>query len=357
MGMQVSVSWQWGPGWRIFVFRARPIFTARKSGYNSHQAQILFFSARNTLMFGSAVLDTAIGLVLLFFIVSTICSNIYTLISRALNTRGKMLKETLIKLLGEDLCEQLMHHPLIHENYVRYNFLTRKLEYQTEPAYIAPDVFARFLVELLDKASSTTDASKVLPDLPEQLTYPVRHFLLELQEKRRNLQNLQAEVEKWYNDRMDSLTRIFKERAQITLGIIAVFVVLIFNINTITIANTLWEGPTLREQLVQTANQTIQDSQAATPAAEEEIRGPVQIFEEDLQALHLPIGWTEQELKATKIVPGRLAFVDDPERRVPGTFINLVGWLVTIGAAMFGAPFWFDLLRNILNIRSGGAKK
>jgi hypothetical protein len=33
-----------------------------------------------------------------------------------------------------------------------------------------------------------------------------------------------------------------------------------------------------------------------------------------------------------------------------------VGWLVTAAAALFGAPFWFDLLQRLVNLRGTGTK-
>lgn len=303
-------------------------------------------------MFGSAVLDTAIGLVLLFFIVSTICSNIYTIISRVLNTRGKMLQDALIKLLGPELYHQVMNHPLIKENNVRRNFLTRQLEYQTKPDYIPPEVFARVLTEILEEASYLSDPSRKLPiNLPD----PVRYFLEQLQEKRMTVDKLVWDVQKWFEDRMSSLTRIFREQAQVVLGTIAVFVVLVFNINTITIGGALWEGPTLREAVVASADTQLSEPDTVATGDDGDVRGPVEIYKEDLAVLGLPIGWTKQELEATKLMPGDFAYVDNPDREIQNTFVTLVGWIVTIGAAMFGGPFWYDLMRNLMGMR--GDKK
>lgn len=302
-------------------------------------------------MFGSAVLDTAIGMLLLFFVTSTICSNIYTVIARILNARGKLLRESLDKLLGPEFAEMLMNHPLIKENYVRRNFLTGKMEYQTEPAYIAPEVFARIVLEYLEKASFSSDPLKVLPS---DISYPILYFIEEVQKQRKSVEELLGEIENWFNERMDGLTRIFKEQAQWFLGGIAILVVLGFNINAISIASSLWKAPTLRDALVETAQVqiTVQEANAGlSPDGEEgEIKGPVQIFEEDLKPLGLPLGWTSQELDALGIFPSSLAYIDDPSREVSNTFTSLLGWAITVGTAMFGAPFWFDLLRNLVTL-------
>jgi hypothetical protein len=39
-----------------------------------------------------------------------------------------------------------------------------------------------------------------------------------------------------------------------------------------------------------------------------------------------------------------------------GLFIllKLIGWLITAGATVLGAPFWFDTLKKLVNIRGTG---
>ena len=59
-----------------------------------------------------------------------------------------------------------------------------------------------------------------------------------------------------------------------------------------------------------------------------------------LQGLPVPLGWTPQLLQRTE--PSAWAF-------------SLAGWLVTGFAISLGAPFWFDLLQNLMNINVRGA--
>jgi hypothetical protein len=50
----------------------------------------------------------------------------------------------------------------------------------------------------------------------------------------------------------------------------------------------------------------------------------------------LPIGWQRDG-----------AYAD-------GVAWMIVGWLLTASATLFGAPFWFDLLQNVTNLRGTG---
>jgi len=36
--------------------------------------------------------------------------------------------------------------------------------------------------------------------------------------------------------------------------------------------------------------------------------------------------------------------------------LKLVGWLLTAFAVRQGAPFWFDLLNRLVNVRGSGSK-
>ncbi|MGH7165695.1 MAG: hypothetical protein ACREIS_09260 [Nitrospiraceae bacterium] len=66
---------------------------------------------------------------------------------------------------------------------------------------------------------------------------------------------------------------------------------------------------------------------------------------EELQQLQLPIGW---------------AWSNGDPRRVPdphdirGWFMKVLGLLFTTIAVSLGAPFWFDMLNKLINIRAAG---
>jgi hypothetical protein len=67
---------------------------------------------------------------------------------------------------------------------------------------------------------------------------------------------------------------------------------------------------------------------------------------DNLQQLQLPLGWAPKTATS------------DP-RRIPsqrGEWIaKVVGLLITAAALTFGAPFWFDLLKKIVSLRSSGS--
>lgn len=306
-------------------------------------------------MFGSAVLDTAVGMIFIFFIVSTICSNIYSLISRTINTRGKLLSQSLIKLLGQEVYAQVMRHPLIRENHVRLkrrltSILKTELDYETLPDYLDPDLFARALAEILAEAGTLSDATKMLPG---EWGTPIEYWMERLKGGKYNdLVHLKTDIERWFGDKMGTLTTLFKQQTQWFIFVIALVVTLGFNLNTIAIGQKLWKAPTVRDAVVASAATQLETQKATMPeeGATASERNAVQIFEQELKPLGIPVGWTKQEL-AKFGLPKELAMADDPTRPVPQLLDLLIGWAIMVGAAMFGAPFWFDLLRKIVSLR------
>lgn len=71
---------------------------------------------------------------------------------------------------------------------------------------------------------------------------------------------------------------------------------------------------------------------------------------------YLPIGWGNGEFSAfvKKHYPGNQNFWQ--ESKWKGAFLfglsKVPGWLMTILAAMLGAPFWYELLNKVANIRN-----
>lgn len=306
-------------------------------------------------MFGSAVLDTAIGLILVFFTISTVCSNIFSLISRTLNTRGRLLNESLQTLLGPDLYQAVMEHPMVKEaSLKKARLVGLSVAYEDLPNWIDPDVFSQAMADICTKyANAPGGSTKIVNYFIEKF-----HETLEAgQEKAEHIQHVRQEIEKWYNTTMSQLTEIFRRHSQTFIAVIAILVTIIFNINTITIVDSLWRGPTLRDAVVDAAATQVAASQAAQAGENGQAEGtegnngrsPAEIIDEELASIAIPIGWSEDEL-ATLGLPDNLATTSNA-RQAPSLIIMLVGWLITVGAAMFGAPFWFDLLKRLTSLR------
>lgn len=107
---------------------------------------------------------------------------------------------------------------------------------------------------------------------------------------------------------------------------IALFIAVVMNINTITIIEELFHENAIREAIIAAAsNENAVIEYPAVRAA--------------LNDLNLPIGWDGWRLDWS--MSGFCSFI-----------LLTIGWILTATAATLGAPFWFDLLNKMMVIRS-----
>ena len=57
-------------------------------------------------------------------------------------------------------------------------------------------------------------------------------------------------LETWFNDAMDRLSGTYKRKAQLMAFIIGVILALILNVDSISVATSLWREPTLRQAII-----------------------------------------------------------------------------------------------------------
>jgi hypothetical protein len=143
--------------------------------------------------------------------------------------------------------------------------------------------------------------------------------------------------------------------------VLAVLVTVLANADSIQIAKSLSSDPALRTALVaqavtfaeQSTEQTMNpevappDSATARRLADES-KQKLQEYRDQIQKLGVPIGWTKPD--STSDVPDPRSVPDS----IGGWVKKFLGLLLTAVAASLGAPFWFDMLNKVMNIRSAG---
>lgn len=154
-------------------------------------------------------------------------------------------------------------------------------------------------------------------------------------------------IDRWYAHAMDRLSGEYKRFSQFITFAIGLTLAAAFNIDSVALARQLYADPALREQLVSQATEYVakqQEEQAVPPVAASGASAPETQLREAAQKLKAQ----RDILVAT--VPGASATPVPPKDGVK------LGWLVTALAGMLGAPFWFDLLQKLTNLRGAGPK-
>ena len=266
-------------------------------------------------MFGSTVLEVAIGLTFCYGTLALVVSTLQEALAAAFSLRANMLLDAVKRMLDDPRCEALAQslydHPLVNP----HGSTSARRKLAVRPSYIEP---AHFAIALLDSLRSNPAiplqaAIEALPD--EQ----VKRVLLALyRQSSGDLQRFQEGIAGWFNSAMERLSGVYKRR-QLLISFLLALLLTILNIDSIHLFQTLWQNPTLAAQI----------KAAPTALDAEALR----------QLWAMPIGWTTF-----------------PPRLDTAFALQVAGWLITAGTTLFGAPFWFDLLQRAVQLRGTGAK-
>ena len=166
---------------------------------------------------------------------------------------------------------------------------------------------------------------------------------------------------------MDRLTGALKKRySRPTTFVVALVIACLLNADSIAIAKYLYSNPEIRTKIAMQAYDATKDSalkeqvrqmqvNPGSPSSDsmsiEEIKNTITKKITDINKVKqglsdvMPLTWKHGELNGTDGKFSGLLL-----------FSKITGLLATILAIMMGAPFWFDLLNKVSNLRSTGAK-
>jgi len=303
-------------------------------------------------------LEVVIGLAFVYFVLSLICSAVAETISSLQRTRAKMLVGAIENLLsssasvtdeGKALAQQFWAHPLV-QSLVKPRSGASPDGTATPaggkgPAYIPARTFVAALIDLGARNTAKVKAApaehvnkvivetKLLDAIEGIPSAPLRQALLAIyRDVGEEAGAFGAAAEKWYDDSMDRVSGWYKRHIQAILWVIAVFVVVFLNVDTLQLATTLWKDPTTRAAVI-----------ARADAAVKQGPGSVNVSN-TVRSLELPLGWKLHFGKGPQEIPNHTL----------GVLAKLIGLLLTAAALTLGAPFWFDLLSKFMRVRGTG---
>jgi len=219
-----------------------------------------------------------------------------------------------------------------------------------------------------------------------------------LEKAEHNLAAMRLNSETWFNEAMDRLSGWYKRKATFLAFVIGLVLAGFLNVDSIVLAEHLWKEPTLRHALVVNATKFTEDNpELPKSLGGDSPQDAVTYFNSQFAELSVPIGWkyTNMKLEAGQscslisigenVIWGMYAEVpesqlednngqenstgSEPQREAivpvcqrisdfPDTAadiaMKLLGIVLSAGAAAQGAPFWFDILKKLVNIRGSG---
>ncbi len=343
-------------------------------------------------MWGPAI-DTAVGLTFLFAITALLCSALLEGYATVAQRRAQYLLTAIVNMLdwsessggrppdmkpkdvhklvkepasgsapdSDSLTVRLFDQHMVRSLQTRKVALGRDGELRN-PQYIPSSVFVTALLSALrsyagETGSRPPSAQQVLRTLRRGVKnlspkVKARATLLDLLDHAgSDLDAFRTSLQEWYEAEMGRISGWYKRWAQRVLLIMGFAVAALANVDTVSVTHTLWVDEPVRAAVVaQATNGTLcpqeDDAQQRQACAREQLG--------QLTAAKVPIG------------PGAGCALDDlgacfvSSVTTPNILVafalKLLGFALTAIAVSFGAPFWFDALSKLGNLRSAGRK-
>ncbi len=306
----------------------------------------------------TAWVDVAIGLILVYLGASLFVTVINEYIAQAVNLRGKQLYHSLQKLINDSHVKDiLMKSPAIKPFF--------DADAKKAPSYIDPNMLARLLVGGL---AADSQAGEVVKKVGETLgALPDSGLKTQLQALVRTAENstegLVTAVSNWAERSLTMLGEGYKRNLQWISFVIGFAAAIGLNLDTIALTERLYRDKDARDAAVavgvqiagKTGKEAFDKCMALTPQKRREdascaqLTGLIDTVQSRNESLgKLPIGWPLPETQTQGAQPGSVDFWPWATR--------IAGWLLTALALSLGAPFWFDLLNKLVNIRHGMTK-
>lgn len=352
----------------------------------------------------TAFIDVAIGLTLLYLGTSLFVTIINEFLAQMLSLRSRQLQTSLKKLFSQEGLKRVLtdYQKLIpvqksdrtDSKSKVWSSISGWLERiglgpkSPVGSYIEPNILAQILVgKLIADAppsnSSTTpkqatgsptpaptpaqgggssytaqagSGSKTTPGiigdsiLKNVAAGPVKDVLMALAQGTGNeVDKLTKSISGWFDRSLTVLGEGYKKIMQVVSLGVGLVVAVSFNIDTLTVTDRLYRDKGLRDQAVAVAEEYAKNLDTALiekcrlPPDQLEkssecksVAKVIDIAMKRSETLNLPIGWGDKDKFWDKLFS-----------------LGFFGWLLTALAVSLGAPFWFDLLNNLINVRHG----
>lgn len=280
------------------------------------------------------ILEVAIGLIFVYYVMGSIVSTVSQMIMESLETRGLALEKYLKTIVGEKNLGDLTNMPQIKSlRPIRYAnwwnvFGAGTIEKRVEkiPASTLVDAFFD-LSGLTGKYQTSGDELlATINQLPD--SEGKKAMLTWMQKGVTNINDLRSRANDYFTGILNQAAATFKANARSLVIILSIVVTLLFGTDSIALAKNLWADSTLRAVAAVQANAAAQQGQITDLTA----------LLNQLGILSIKIGWWQnQDLPLQTTTVGWAEFV----------LLKFAGLAITAIAVSQGSSFWYDLLKKL----------
>jgi hypothetical protein len=317
-------------------------------------------------MFGSTILDVAVGLVLVFLLFSLLATTINEFVASVFGLRANKLQLAIRRMLTDDsssgsalgdiLYEHFFSHPLI-------NYMNAGGRFKRKPSYISAADFSKVVIDSLRSVSGisgniSTDAIagglKTLDTKSNSETVQLLQSFLD--DAGNDVAKFRALLEQWFDAMMERTSGWYKRQVQWITLIVGISIAAAFNASTFGIADRLMKDNSARQELAQLASSYLQSHPQAPAGASDGVKADSTTAIDSLVSYAADLYKTD--IKRSNQLLGLGWGGDATANHMDGGhwLMNLLGWIVTAIAISLGSPFWFDLLGKLVQLRGTGPK-
>lgn len=279
-------------------------------------------------MFGSVVIEVALGLVFTFLLFSIVLTSLQEGIESVFKGRAKFLERAIGELLDQntdtrgDNVRAFFEHPLVFPLFFG-SFDQAKGRFRSNlPSYIPGASFAKAAEDLGRSGAINSEQLRRVVDLADSLSAG-------------GATTVQHQLEAWYDSAMERLTGQYKRNTHAWVFAIGLAAAVIGNVSAVRIGDALARNQQMRQDVGAAAG-AIANQQGVQSLIAKRIQ-------DEATAAGLPIGW---DFKS-----GDPAAENFTGKDTSWYVAHVFGWLITALAGLLGAPFWFDMLQRIVQLR------
>lgn len=324
----------------------------------------------------TTIIDVALGLILLYLVLSLICTTINELLAALLKLRARNLASTIRKLIDDETFRSAFYsHGLIISSALSSRAGGTRVDAGAaaaddadklaRPTYLDGKTVARVLIDslsLLDPARPDvvqTNVETLIKSLPADST--IRKVMLaNLAVANKDIDLLRELTANWFDSAMDRLSGSYNRQLKVISLAVGIGLAAALNADSLTIARAIWTDDGLKSQ-VEAASQKFvagQNGDLTAPCAPASAASTSSSSEPADQAIcaAAKLVGLEQQLR-----PFPLGW---PDGNWPKDNAEIWWWALLKGlgivwtgiALSLGAPFWFDLLQKFMSLRAAGGK-
>jgi len=287
------------------------------------------------------ILEVAVGLVLVYYIMGSIVSWACTLVTEAAETRGVALQRYLRKIAGDKVVD-LTNLPQIKAlQPIRYKSWWSVIGASTEPKMVEKIPASTLVDAFFDMAGLTgkdqaradelISTLNLLPDSDGK-----QAMLRWIQQGITDIHDLHSRTNAYFCGILDQAAATFKANARSLVIIFSITITMLLGTDSIQLAKDLWTNAELRELAAMQASTVVQQG----------VTRDVNALLGDLGTLSIKVGWWQ-----IQNFPPQTSPLDWAKY----VLLKFLGLAITAAAVSQGSSFWYDLLKKITSPPKGSS--